>query len=326
VPNVEAWSLVSRRLGEAASAAVVAVSVAGEREVFPLGSSDPRPDATFRIASLTKPFVAVATVLAARRQQLSLEMPAIDLLSELAGDWAASPDVTVAHLLSQTSGLAPTVSADQVAALGSGEETALETARLVVQAGNARSPGQAWEYYNGNYFLAGAILATLTGFALEAALAAEVLAPWALSHTGFEPPADLTIGVEADAFVPPAAYPRGRRPSGGLCSSAGDVLIFAERILADADLLAELSSARTRPSDETQYGLGFALGPAGQMYLNGRLPGYRAALLMVPAHAFAAVALTNDNDALQAAAGVLDVLQREFAGDAIADAIVRFAL
>jgi D-alanyl-D-alanine carboxypeptidase len=58
-----------------------------------------------------------------------------------------------------------------VAALGDGPEAIQDGARLVVQAGNVRAPGERWSYYNGNYFLAGAILASVTGAGYEDAVA-----------------------------------------------------------------------------------------------------------------------------------------------------------
>ncbi|GAA3913413.1 hypothetical protein [Actinoplanes auranticolor] len=61
------------------------------------------------------------------------------------------------------------------------------------------------------------------------------------------------------------------------------------------------------------------------MYLNGRLPGYRAALLMLPDHEFVAVALADDEQALPALARTLDDLQRPLTGDQLAEAVVSFA-
>ncbi|NHA01008.1 beta-lactamase family protein [Nocardioides sp. W3-2-3] len=206
----------------------------------------------YRIASLTKPFTALATVLACRRAGVALDTPVLAVLPELADDWAAERTITVADLLAQTAGLAPSVSAAEVAALGEGDGALRETARLVVRAGSVRSPGQRWEYYNGNYFLAGAVLAALTGGTYEDALAGLVLGPWGLDATTFAPSAGV------------AAYPRGRRPSGGLCSTAADLLTAGERLLGEPDLLAEVAKVRTAPADPQRYGLGWAVGPSGQ--------------------------------------------------------------
>jgi hypothetical protein len=73
------------------------------------------------------------------------------------------------------------------------------------------------------------------------------------------------------------------------------------------------------------YGLGWAIGPSAQLYLNGRLAGYRAAWLLVPAHDLAAVALAADDDALPAEAAVLSAAQARLTGDDLSDRIDSFA-
>ena len=221
--------------------------------------------------------------------------------------------------------LAAAAGAAVVAALGARDEAVRETARLVVRAGSVRAPGQRWEYYNGNYFLAGAVLAALHGTTFERALDDLVLRPWAMAATGFAPRADLVRGVERGVALPEEAYPRGRRPSGGLSSTAGDLLTFAEHLLDDRPLLTHVATVRTTPDDPVRYGLGWALGPSRQLYLNGRLAGYRAAFLLVPEHRLAAVVLAADSAALPAAARVLSEVQRDLTGDDLATLIDSFA-
>lgn len=226
---------------------------------------------------------------------------------------------------SQTSGLRPSVTAADIAQLGASDGAATEAARLTVAAGNVRPPGMSWEYYNGNYFLAGAITAALSGTTYEAAVNDLVLRPWGLAHTSFEVPPDLAIGVENGSPVAKTPYPRGRRPSGGLCSTAGDLLTFGERLLGDGKLLTQLQTARTRAEDVIRYGLGWAIGPSGQMYLNGRLPGYRAALMLLPECDLVAVSLAADSSSLPAQASILSGLQLHLTGDDLTGAIDSFA-
>lgn len=202
----------------------------------------------------------------------------------------------------------------------------METARLVVRAGSARPLGRRWEYYNGNYFLAGAVIAALMDTTYEGALDELVLRPWGLSATSFDTPSNLAPGMDKDRPLAVAAYPRGRRPSGGLCSTAESFLAFGEHLLAEPELLAQVHMVRTRPDDPMRYGLGWAIGPSGQMYLNGRLPGYRAALMLVPDHDLVGVTLAADSDALPAQASVLSELQRGLTADDLAEAIDAFAL
>nr|WP_170215984.1 serine hydrolase domain-containing protein [Asanoa ferruginea] len=301
---------------------VVGVSRAGARSVATRGARD---DACFRIASLTKTFTAAALGMTLIERSIPLHTPAIDLLPAFAPDWHADRGITVEQILGQVSGLRESVNASAIADLGNGTFAIDEAAGLVVRAGNERPAGTRWSYYNGNYVLAGAILAAVTKVSYETALLKTVLTPWALDGTGFHPPRGPVAGRDGATELPSADYPRGRRPSGGLWSGVPDLLTFGERLLANGALLAETRRPRTAPEDPMAYGAGWALGPSGQLFVNGRLPGYRAAMLMVPDHDFVAVVLTNQEQALPAAARLLSDLQRPLTGDELAATIDRFA-
>nr|WP_239062767.1 serine hydrolase domain-containing protein [Streptomyces sp. SID13031] len=276
--------------------AVAGVSSRGERELAATGATVETP---FRIASLTKTFTAAAVVRALWDKGFELSVSVAEILPELA------TALTVEQVLAQSSGLRQTVEAAEVAALGDGDEVFLEAAKLVVAGGQEYPPGERWAYYNGNYFLAGALLARLTGGSFEDGLQ-ELLSAAELSSTAFT-----------------ADYPRARRPSGGLWSTVPELLSFCEFLLQDKGLLAAISTPRV--STPLSYGLGWAVGPAGMLYLNGRLDGYRAAMLLSPEREWAAAMLVSDTDALPAIAQYLDDLQRPLTGVPMAGLIDDFA-
>lgn len=283
--------------GFAGLGAVVGVSHRGQRETSATGVTIDTPH---RIASLTKTLTAAATVRALQDKGFALDTPVAEILPEL------DTQLTVEQVLAQSSGLKQTVDAADAAALGEGDEVFLAAAKLVVQGGQEYPPGERWAYYNGNYFLAGALLSRLIGGTFEDGLDALISA------------ADLksTTFTSGD-------YPRARRPSGGLWSTVPDLLAFCEFLLQDKELLAEIR--RPRVSTPLSYGLGWAVGPAGMMYVNGRLTGYRAAALLSPADEWAAVILVNDTDALPAISQYLDELQRPLTGVPMAELIDAFA-
>jgi D-alanyl-D-alanine carboxypeptidase len=280
---------------------------------------------SYRLASLTKSFTSAAVVMALRDRGIPLSTPAIDLLPHLAAEWNAERAITVEQLLGQVAGLREAVSGAAVAALGDGPDVVHDAARLVVRAGSERAPGERWSYYNGNYFLGGAILSAVTGAGYDDALAATILRPWNLARTVFATPAEPVNGWDGQTPLPVETYPRGRRPSGGLWSCVDDVLTFAERLLDLAPLLDETRRPRTRADDPMTYGLAWAIGPSGQMYLNGRLDGYRTAILLVPDHGYASVALANQTQALPEIARLLSDLQLPLTGDDLAAGIDAFA-
>lgn len=288
--------------GFAGLGAVVGVSHRGQRETAATGVT---VDTPFRIASLTKTLTAAATVKALQDKGFGLDIPVAEVLPEL------ETALTVEQVLAQSSGLKQAVDAETVAALGEGDEVFLAAAKLVVEGGQEYPPGERWAYYNGNYFLAGALLARLTGGTFEDGLG-ELISACGLAATGFPTP-------EGRA----ASYPRARRPSGGLWSTVPDLLSFCEFLLRDKALLAEI--ARPRVTSPLPYGLGWAISPVGMLYLNGRLAGYRAAMLLLPAEEWAAVMLVDDTDALPAISQYLDDLQRPLTGVPMAELIDSFA-
>jgi D-alanyl-D-alanine carboxypeptidase len=318
--------LTADRVSRTAVPALVAgVSHGGRRTVTSGGTEPVSGSSSYRIASLTKSFTSAATVLALRERGIALSTPAIELLPSLAADWRADPAITVEQLLGQTAGLRESVDGAAVAALGDGPDAIREGARLVVRAGNQRAPGERWSYYNGNYFVAGAVLAAVTGATYEEACAGGLLRPWGLGRTGFDTPAAAVGGWDGQTPLPAGEYPRGRRPSGGLWSCVDDLLGFAEHLLGDPLLLRETRRSRTQAGDPASYGLGWAIGPSGQMYINGRLSGYRTAALLIPARSYASFALANCTDALPEIAGLLSDLQRPLTGDDLAAEIDAFA-
>lgn len=292
-------------------AVAAGVSHGGTREVAGL-------DGSFRIASLTKAFTSAALVRALHERGVPLGTPAISLLPELAPDWNAGPELTVGQILGQVTGLRETVTAADVASL-----PLTEAARLVVRAG--RRPDAGWSYYNGNYFLAGAILAALDGVDFETALTKRLLDPWKLAATTFSTPPATVPGWNAGAELPPIDYPRSRRPSGGVWSTVPDLLTLGERLIRDHELLTAIRTRQTQEQDPMAYGLGWALGPAGQMYLNGRLPGYRSAMLLIPDQQYVSVILVADQQALPAAAKLLSDLQKPLTGHDMSAALDDFA-
>ena len=70
----------------------------------------------------------------------------------------------------------------------------------------------------------------------------------------------MATGFTAPESSAGAAYPRARRPSGGLWSTVPDLLSFCEFLLRDKGLLGEISTPRVWTP--LAYGLAWAVGPA----------------------------------------------------------------
>jgi CubicO group peptidase (beta-lactamase class C family) len=207
-------------------------------------------DTPFRIASITKPFVA-------------------SLCAE-----AGVVDDRVERLLSHTAGLrceSAVPLPDECAGL--------------------------WSYSNAGYWEAGAAAAAACGLPFEQAMRSRVLEPLELDATGFETPSGRALGHVQEGetghrVVPEDAYPVARRPSGGLWSTAADLLRFGEWQL---DAGASFHEPRARALGGG-YGLGWwSRELAGRTVLDheGSAAGYQTLLLLVPEERLVLAVLTN---------------------------------
>ena len=251
-------------------ALALGILAGGETSRLALGCD---PDTRFRIASVTKPMTA----------RLALEL--LDP-EETTGVWP--DDVRVRHLLSHTSGFAG--EHGDTSRFGDGDDA---LARAVAELPSVRrlvGSGVAWSYANTGYWLAGHLAAERAGTTYEDALARRVLAPAGLEATSFDEPDVAGSGPGATAD----AYPRPRRPSGGLVSNVPDLLRFARWHLAD-DRSPVMRVPHGKPAGGV-YGLGLFGERVGGVEVwghPGSYGGFQSSLLVVPDRGAAFVGLTS---------------------------------
>ena len=301
----ERWSVPGLAIGLLRDGDAVAVA----EGVSALGRDEPvAPDTVFRIASITKPFVATLAMTLVQDGLLALDEPP-----------QGSPvDATVRQLLSHQGGLASEWPAplDEV---GESDDSLLrlcesEPERLPV------GPGELFSYCNVGYWLVGAAVARASGATFEEAMRDRVLEPLELRATGFEPderPAEghgqVTPG--SDEHRPADShFPRVRRPSGGLWSSVDDLLQFASHHLGGPGPLTEATIAEMQRPYVTapgcRSGLGWFVtrrGGATTIEHPGSVAGYQSLLLLVPEERTAFAALSNSS---RGQAAIKDVLER----------------
>ncbi len=155
-----------------------------------------------------------------------------------------------------------------------------------------------WSYANAGYWAAGERCATAAGMPFADAMRAAILEPLALSATSFEEPPDAAGGHLQDGVTGhrPAGspdYPASRYPSGGLWSTVGDLLRFAEHQFDDPYRVQE-------PQIEA-LGAEYCLGCWRRELTGGRIAfdhegsvaGFQSLLLIVPQERLALAVLTN---------------------------------
>ena len=222
-------------------------------------------DTPFRVASITKWFTASLAALL-----LDLEAPV---------DGGAS----AARLLSHTADLRP-----------NSRELLPEPCRGL------------WSYSNAGYLLAGEACAAAADTSFSAAVQDRLLEPLGLERTGFEEPPDAARGHVQDGGTghrpaPEDEYADRRRPAGGLWSTVGDLLRFAEHQLGGPGPLAPAQVRAVQEPRTDALGGRYCLGCWSRPLAGGRsafdhegsVGGYQSLLLLVPEDRAALAVLTN---------------------------------
>ena len=255
------------------------------------GGAPVTPETTFRIASITKPFTATLALYLALSHALDFAEPVP----------APEPDVTVRHLLAHLGGFES--EAGDLARFGEGDDALTLLATELLRQRQLVPPGELWSYCNAGYWLLGWFLAQRAGSSYEDAITDWVLRPLGLSRTGFCAP-DAT-GHDPDPVVD--AYPRARRPSGGLVSNLVDLLEFARFHLDEPETAILREPVVLTPHG--YYGFGLAQERAGELELwghNGAYRGFESRFLLEPERRFAFVGLANASESGAALDDILD--------------------
>jgi CubicO group peptidase (beta-lactamase class C family) len=262
----------------------------------------PDVDTQFRIGSITKTFVAVL-VLRLRDEGL---LALTDLLEQhLPEAGAEAGRLTVAQLLSHSGGL----TAEPPGPWWERSPGTLrpELADLLQQPPAVHPAGRVFHYSNVGFALLGALVEQLRGEGWYQVLRREVLEPLGLSRTTALPQdphaGGWAVHPWAEVMLPEPSVDAGRMaPAGQLWSTLGDLSRWAvflaegeEKVLSAASV-REMREAGSAAVEGEGYGFGLQLLRSHGQSLaghTGSMPGFLAALWIVPEQRLAAVALTN---------------------------------
>jgi D-alanyl-D-alanine carboxypeptidase len=279
------------------------------------GHTPVRTDAPFRIASITKVFVAVVVLQLVEEGRLGLDDPA----SRYAPDAAPWP-VTIRQLLNHTSGIPDFGMADsfgeELAARRDRRWTAAEAIALVADKKPTFAPGTDYAYSNTDYVLLGEVIETVTGHGWAQEIRRRILDPLELRGTyvaSFEPVRrppiagyfDLDNDGDFDNVEtgePWTSLETSDGAAGCIVSTGPDLLAFGDALFHGRLLSAETMRAMTAEGPFhprfTNYGLGLEIArPDYRTTIwghGGYLPGFRSSLWYVPSRDAVIVVLAND--------------------------------
>ncbi len=193
--------------------------------------------ALFKIASISKLYVAVAVAKLVNEKRLLLNRTLADYLPELVGKIQHADKITLKMLVQHRSGI-PNFT-DTPGYWENPPKTNKENLALVLDKPADFKPGKEYKYSNTNYLLIGEILDRTLGYSHHQYITREILAPLKLNHT-------YSLLSEADTNDVMSGYVVGYggdvkdndfvNPAGSMVASAEDVAIFL-RALIDGTLL-----------------------------------------------------------------------------------------
>lgn len=203
-----------------------------------------RPDTIFAIASMTKPITATAVMILQDEGKLSIDEPVTKYLPEFADAKLPSgpPNrpITLRDLMTHTSGVA----GDQ-----RNEGTLAETVRKLAARPLAFQPGEKWQYSPG-LSVCGRVVEVVSGQPFDRFLKERIFQPLGMIDTTFHPtpeqqkrlatlykPGSAEKTLEATThWINELTPDRTPNPSGGLFSTAPDMVRFYQAILGGGQL------------------------------------------------------------------------------------------
>ncbi len=183
-------------------------------------------DSVMPVASLSKSMTAAAVLRLVREGRLGLDDPVVEHLPAFAPADPRGRRITVRHLLEQTSGLASQglLSPDRAH-----KESLEEAVRVLSGMGPVSEPGTVHRYFNGNYWLAAALVQEVAGEPFAEVVRGRVFEPLGMGDSASVPagapvegmaPGHLRVlGVRVVWALPPDLS----TGSGEVVSTAGDL-------------------------------------------------------------------------------------------------------
>jgi len=193
------------------------------------------PQSFFKIASISKLYVAVATTKLINDQRLSLDDTLADHFPELVGKIENAETITLKMMVQHRSGI-PNYTDQSDFAWDAPPKTSEESLELVLNMPADFEPDEKYSYSNTNYLLLREILDSVLGYSHHQYIEEEVLIPLDLHNTFFSLDDvdidDVMSGyhVDEDLDFKPIDF--------GMMATAEDVGIFL-RALNDGSLLNE---------------------------------------------------------------------------------------
>ncbi|REE97051.1 serine hydrolase domain-containing protein [Thermomonospora umbrina] len=236
------------------------------------------PRSHFRIGSLTKPFVATVVLQLVGEGRVALDEPIERHLPGVVRGGNDGREITVRHLLQQTSGLPDVLehlTPQQIIEDPLRHWEPRELLAVALEHPRLFPPGDRWAYSSTNYLLAGLLIESVTGRPYGEEIRRRVLRPLRLNHT--QVPGDTVdlprphtrgyVRAGARTLDLTRLNPTVAWAGGEMVSTASDVNTFLRalvggRLLRPAEQRALKTTRPTGRPSGALYGLGLQWNPS----------------------------------------------------------------
>jgi CubicO group peptidase (beta-lactamase class C family) len=282
--------------------------------------SNVTPQTPFIIGSVSKSFTALAVMQLVEANRIELDAPVQRYLPWFrVADETASGEITVRHLLNQTSGLS-TKTGRTFQGDGDTSDTALEQAVRKLKSAALTAPvGAKHQYSTVNYSVLGLIVQTVSGQSYERYVQARILDPLEMQNSftseaaaqphGLATGHNYWFGRPRSADLP---YNRGLVPAGYLISSARDMTNYlisqlnggryaGTSVLSPGGIRELHRPAVQTPEADTSYAMGWFVGPLNHIpaiHHQGETFNYHANVVLIPQSRRGIVLLMNAENSL----------------------------
>jgi CubicO group peptidase (beta-lactamase class C family) len=283
------------------------------------GGEAPSPQTPFVLGSTTKSFTALAVMQLVEAGKIELDAPAQRYLPWFrVADPRASAQITVRHLLNQTSGLPELPGLLSLADFDDSPGATKRQARALSTLKLTQPVGSAFKYSNVNYNLLGLIIEAASGESYPDYVQNRIFAPLGMRHSytsqAMAKQNGLAVGHRywfAHPFaVPNLPIPHASLPSGQLISSAEDMAHYLiaylnggryedVQILSSAgidELHRGVAKVRQMGVSLGQYGMGWFITDTGQtkiIWHTGTAPDFFSYMALLPMQKKGVILLIN---------------------------------
>jgi D-alanyl-D-alanine carboxypeptidase len=260
------------------------------------------PETVYKIASVSKQFIATGIMLLIQEGRVSLDDPISKYLDGTPATWRS---IKIRHLLTHTAGIvreAPGFDPFKI-------QSDIDIIKSAYSLPLRFAPGEKWEYGNTSYFALAEVIRKVSGQSWSEYLSEKVFRPSGMNMT-HPTNTKVTFANRALGYTDnekllnvhdwPALRPSGAFLSTVLDLAKWDAVLYTDKILSDSTRRQMWTPIKLNDGTSYPYGFGWQLGSFNGrriIHHSGGMPGFRTKLARFVDDRLTIIVLMNLDDA-----------------------------